>query len=415
MTDTSSALVIGGGIAGPVAAMALQKAGIQATVYEAYDGPAAGAGGGLTIAPNGLNALGVIGAAEAVQRIGIPMPAIVIESWTGKQLAEFGGQPGLPDPRFAWRGELHATLHDEAARRGIRTQFGKRLEDADAAAETVTAHFADGTHASADILIGADGIRSTVRSLIDPAAPQPRYAGLISFAARMHDTGLAPTGGKMHMIFGKRAFFGYAVFDDGSGGWFVNLPHQPPMTLADARAVPAVQWLTRLREAVAEDRTPAPGLLNRTDPAALLVVGPMEDIPTVPAWSNGRMVLAGDAAHATSPSSGQGASLAAESAVQLARCLRDLPHQQAFAAYEQLRRPRVEKIIKLAARTNRDKAAGPVARISRDLLLPVMMKVMAKPGRMAWQFGYRIDWEERAGTMPEESRTGAAPRSGAPG
>jgi len=126
MTDTSSALVIGGGIAGPVAAMALQKAGIQATVYEAYDGPAAGAGGGLTIAPNGLNALGVIGAAEAVQRIGIPMPAIVIESWTGKQLAEFGGQPGLPDPRFAWRGELHATLHDEAARRGIRTPRGRR-------------------------------------------------------------------------------------------------------------------------------------------------------------------------------------------------------------------------------------------------------------------------------------------------
>jgi hypothetical protein len=58
----------------------------------------------------------VIGAAEAVQRIGIPMPAIVIESWTGKQLAEFGGLPGLPDPSFAWRGELHTALHDEAAR-----------------------------------------------------------------------------------------------------------------------------------------------------------------------------------------------------------------------------------------------------------------------------------------------------------
>ena len=394
MADTSTALVIGGGIAGPVAAMALQKARIQATVYEAYSGPADGAGGALTIAPNGLNALGVIGAADAVQRIGIPMPAMVIESWTGKRLAEFSGLPGLPDPRFVWRGELHTALRDEAGRRGIRTQFGKRLATVNEAADTVTAHFADGTHATADILIGADGIRSTVRSLIDPAAPQPRYAGLISFAARMDDTGLAPTGGKMHMIFGKRAFFGYAVFDDGSGGWFVNLPHQPPMTLAEARAVPAGQWLTRLREAFAEDRTPAPGLLDRTDPAALLVVGPMEDIPTVPAWSSARMVLAGDAAHATSPSSGQGASLAAESAVLLARCLRDLPHQQAFVAYERLRRPRVEKIIKMAARTNRGNAAGPIARISRDLLLPAVMKILAKPERMAWQFGYRIDWEE---------------------
>ena len=92
--------------------------------------------------------------------------------------------------------------------------------------------------------------------------------------------------------------------------------------------------------------------------ADLLVIGPMEDIPTVPTWSKGRMVLIGDAANATSPSSGQGASLAIESAVELARCLRDLPHEQAFAAYEQLRRARVEKIIAQAARTNSDKAAA---------------------------------------------------------
>jgi hypothetical protein len=86
MTHTRSALVIGGGIAGPVAAMALQKAGIQATVYEAYSGLAEGVGGGLTIAPNGLSALEVIGAAEAVQRIGVPTTALIIESWTGKRL-----------------------------------------------------------------------------------------------------------------------------------------------------------------------------------------------------------------------------------------------------------------------------------------------------------------------------------------
>src|SRR5262249_16164571 len=125
----------------------------------------------------------------------------------------------------------------------------------------------------------------------------------------------------------------------------------------------------------------------------LLVVGPMEDIPTVPTWSNGRMVLIGDAAHATSPSSGQGASLAIESAVQLARCLRDLPYGQAFAAYEQLPRARVEKIIAMAARTNSDKAAGPVARVLRDLLLPVAMKLLAKPEKMAWQYDHRIDWD----------------------
>ena len=401
MTDTRTALVIGAGIAGPVAAMALQEAGIRPTVYEAYPGTADGSGGGLSIAPNGLNALAVLGADEVVRHIGIPTTAMVIQSWTGKRLAEFGTVPGLPNTQFVWRAELHRGLHEEAARRAIPTEHGKRLVGAENSGYGVSAQFSDGTEASADILIGADGIRSTVRSLIDPAAPQPRYAGLLSFGAGVSDAGLASTGGKMFMIFGKRAFFGYQVSDDSSGLWFVNLPHAQSMTLTEARAVGAEQWLRVLRKAFADDRTPALALLRRTEAADLLVIGPMEDIPTVPTWSKGRMVLVGDAAHATSPSSGQGASLAIESAVQLARCLRDLPHEQAFAAYEQLRRARVEKIIAQAARTNSDKAAGPIVRVLRDLLMPVAMKRLAKPERMAWQFDYHIDWGAPVAGAPD--------------
>jgi FAD-dependent urate hydroxylase len=400
MIDTRNALVIGGGIAGPVAAMALEEAGIRPTVYEAYQSTADGVGGGLSIAPNGLNALGVLGADEVVRRVGMPMTAMVIESWTGKQLAEFGSLPGLPSTQFVWRAELYRGLHEEAARRGIPTEHGKRLVGAENHGDGVTARFGDGTEASADILIGADGIRSTVRSLIDPAAPKPRYAGLLSFGARMSDTGLASTDGRMFMIFGKRAFFGYQVSDDSSGIWFVNLPHPQPMTLTEARATGADEWLRLLRKVFAEDRTPALDLLRRTEAADVLVIGPVEDIPTVTTWSKGRMVLIGDAAHATSPSSGQGASLAIESAVHLARCLRDLPHEQAFATYEQLRRARVEKIIATAARTNSNKAAGPIARVLRDLVMPVAMKRLAKPEKMAWQFDYRIDWDAPVPGVP---------------
>jgi FAD-dependent urate hydroxylase len=393
MTDARTALVIGGGIAGSVVAMALQEAGIRPTVFEAYNRTADGIGGGLSIAPNGLDALGVLGGAEVVERIGIPTTAMVIQSWTGKRLAEFGTPPGLPSTQFVWRAELHRGLHDEAARRAIPIEHGKRLVGAESSGNRVSAHFSDGTEAGADILIGADGIRSTVRSLIDPAAPQPRYAGLLSFGGAMSDAGMASTGGKMFMVFGKRAFFGYQVSHDSSGIWFVNLPHPQPMTLAEARAVGVEQWLCVLENAFADDRTPALELLRRTEVANLLVIGPMEDVPTVPIWSKGRMVLVGDAAHATSPSSGQGASLAIESAVQLARCLRDLPHEGAFAAYERLRRARVEKIIAQSARTNSSKAASPVARVLRDVLMPVAMKRLAKPERMAWQFDYHIDWD----------------------
>ncbi|MFC7246646.1 FAD-dependent oxidoreductase [Catellatospora aurea] len=398
MTKVKTALVVGGGIAGPVAAMALRQAGIEARVYEAYGSTAENVGGGLSIAPNGLAALKVIGADEAVRAIGVPMASIVMHSWTGKRLASFGGPPGLEPQQFVMRPDLYRALYGEAARRGIPVEHGMRLVSAEhlgspAAPTGVRAHFADGTSAEADVLIGADGIRSTVRTLIDPAAPKPRYTGLLGFGGLSTGTGLPSTGDAMYMMFGKRAFFGYQVYADGTCGWFANLPHPQPMSWSEANRTSPQEWMRVLTEAFADDRLPVLDILRTADLSQFVTVGGMEDIPRVPTWHRGRLVLIGDAAHATSPSSGQGASLAAESAVQLARCLRDLPAEQAFAAYERLRRERVERIIAAAARTNSDKAAGPVARVLRDALLPTAMKLLAKPEKMAWQFVHPIDWQ----------------------
>lgn len=383
------AVVIGGGISGPVAAMALRRAGIDATVHEAYDRTAEGVGGALSIAPNGLAALEVLGLADAVRAIGEPVTSMVMRSGTGKVLGAFGSNP---PQLLVWRERLYAVLREEAARRGVPIEPGKRLVDAETTGDGVVARFADGTTATGDVLVGADGIRSRVRELIDPGAPKPRYAGLLGFGGRVARTGLPSTDGQMHLVFGKRAFFGYQVSGDGSGGWFANLPRRTPMTAAEARAVGAGEWLRLLRAAFADDRVPALAMIDQVAPEDLLVTGPLEDVPSVPRWHRDRMVLVGDAAHATSPSSGQGASLAVESAVELARCLRDLPHGRAFAAYEGLRRGRVERIIAAAARTNRDKAAGPVARVLRDLLMPVAVKFV-KPERYTWQFEHRIDWD----------------------
>jgi FAD-dependent urate hydroxylase len=393
---TTTALVIGGGIAGPVAATALHKAGIDAVVYEAYDRPADGVGGMIGLAPNGLAALGVVGLEDVVRQVGEPVPAMIMQSWTGKRLAGFGDPAGPPVLHTVWRTDLYRVLHEQAASRGIKFEFGKRLTRIDDN-NGVTAHFADGTSASADILIGADGIRSTVRSLIDPAAPKPRYVGLLGFGGRPKpgtNIGLPTTHGSLHMVYGKRAFFAYGVQDDGSSGWFVNLPSKEPMTLQQARAIGAGQWLRDLAEVFAEDRSPAVEILAASDPDELVIVGGLEDLPTVPTWSRGRVVLVGDSAHATSPSSGQGASIAIESAIQLARCLRDLPPAEAFNAYEQLRRPRVERIIQAGAKISSTKAAGPLARTLRDIVMPVMMKMLVKPEKMAWQTDYKINWTE---------------------
>jgi 2-polyprenyl-6-methoxyphenol hydroxylase-like FAD-dependent oxidoreductase len=108
------------------------------------------------------------------------------------------------------------------------------------------------------------------------------------------------------------------------------------------------------------------------------------------------MVIIGDAAHATAPSSGQGASMAIEDAVVLSRCLRDLPDtRQAFAAYERLRRARVERIVAHGARTSNSKAAGPVARRLRDLMMPLILKRVARGESLAWMHDYHIAWDEK--------------------
>jgi FAD-dependent urate hydroxylase len=120
MKHIRKAIVIGGGIAGPVTAMALQKAGIEATVYEAYASTADGVGGMLGLAPNGFDALAAIDLDDPVRRVAEPVSAMVVHSWTGKPLARFDGSSGRPLMHVIWRADLFRALYDDARRRGIR-------------------------------------------------------------------------------------------------------------------------------------------------------------------------------------------------------------------------------------------------------------------------------------------------------
>ncbi|MFD0521416.1 FAD-dependent monooxygenase [Paractinoplanes durhamensis] len=137
------------------------------------------------------------------------------------------------------------------------------------------------------------------------------------------------------------------------------------------------------------------GDLIRALPADELTVnGALHIMPPVPHWYRGRMVLAGDAVHAPSNSSGQGASLAIESAIELARCLRDIPDiEAAFAQYERLRRRRVEKVAARAAKTNSIKAPGPIGKALMPVVMRVFMKLAMKPEKtIGPEQRYRIDW-----------------------
>jgi 2-polyprenyl-6-methoxyphenol hydroxylase-like FAD-dependent oxidoreductase len=389
------ALIAGGGVAGPVTAMALQRAGIEAVVYEAHVPAGDEAGSYLTMASNGLDALRAIEADGPVLAAGFPTPTNVLLSGTGRRLGSVSNGGRLADGTVSHtirRARLYRALHAEAAARGVRIEHGRRLVGAEAAAGGgVVASFDDGTRAAGDLLVGADGVHSVTRRLIDPAAPEGRYVGLVNFGGYTPGTGALAEPGAWQMIFGRRAFFGHVADPAGGTVWFANVP-RPAVTAAERAATGPDQWRRQLVELFAGDHGPAAALV--ADGRLELAGDSTHDLPTVPAWHRGAMVIVGDAAHAPSPTSGQGASMAAEDAVVLAKCLRDLPGvPEALAAYEGLRRRRVERIVAQGARTGRAKTPGPVGRVVRDLTLPLVFKLLVTERSMAWIYDHHLDWE----------------------
>jgi FAD-dependent urate hydroxylase len=397
MSRAKKALIVGGGVAGPVAAMALRQAGIDSVVYEAYADGADGAGAFLTFASNGLDALRTIDANHLVVAEGFPTPRMTIQNGTGKHLGDVPLGGTLPDGTVSQtlkRADLYRALRDEAVRHGAHVEYGKRLVDAETTPDGVTARFEDGTEAVGDLLIGADGIHSRTRRIIDPSAPGARYVPVLNIGGYARDVTVQAEPGTFRMVFGKRAFFGYAVHPSGEIWWFANPPCADEPTRAELAAIGTEQWREMLIDQFAGDASPAVEIIRSTP--GKLAGWATYDLPSVPTWYRGSLVIIGDAVHATAPSSGQGASMAIEDAVVLARCLRDLPDTgQAFAAYERLRRARVERIVAHGARTSNSKAAGPVGRVLRDLMMPLILKRVARGESLAWMHDYHIDWEAK--------------------
>jgi 2-polyprenyl-6-methoxyphenol hydroxylase-like FAD-dependent oxidoreductase len=202
------------------------------------------------------------------------------------------------------------------------------------------------------------------------------------------------------MIFGRRAFFGYTVSPSGEVWWFANPPSLRELTRDELAATTGTGWRQQLIELFADDAGPAAEIIWST--SGELIGFNQHDMPSVPTWHRGRMIVIGDAAHATAPSSGQGASMAIEDAVTLALCLRDWDGtESAFARYESLRRERVERVVAFGKRSGSYKVPGPLGRVVRDLVLPVFLRHAARPESQAWLYQHHIEWDTHTGREPK--------------
>jgi 2-polyprenyl-6-methoxyphenol hydroxylase-like FAD-dependent oxidoreductase len=386
------ALIIGAGIAGPAAAIFFRKIGIEAAVYEAWP-YSTGIGGGLQIAPNGMHVLAELGLADEVIRAGEIAESFDFYSRTGARLGSIQRNMkerfGHPAVNMA-RTTLNEALVDKAWSSCAELHFEKRLAHIeDRGDQPIVVHFTDGSSAEGDFLVGADGVHSAVRQHVLPNGPKPFDTGLIGFGGFVPRSVLdaAAIGPHVEATFGQSGFFGYGFCspdpEQGVMWWSTQPSHG--IDAATFRAMSPQALKQHLRDFHAGWHDPILGIV---DAAENIAVTDTLDVATLPMWSRGRTVLIGDAAHATSPHAGQGASIALEDAMRLSKLmLEGLELRVTFETFEAERRPRVERVVALARRNGNSKREhSATGAWLRDRMLKLLIPLTSKG--MDWMYAY---------------------------
>ncbi len=340
-------IIVGGGIGGLATARGLLHMGWDVTLYEQAQafGPV---GAGITLAPNAVRALDWLGLGAELRSRGMAHGAAGIRHTSGRWLmrtrvealeARFGV------PSFALhRADLHEMLVAGAAGATIRT--GHFVTGVRNTAEPVVTY--DGRDGpgedAADLVVGADGIDSRVRTALFPRHPGPAYAGYITWRGLV-PADAAPTASRTVGVtetWGRGQRFGIVPLADGQVYWFATASLPARSHTQDS-----------IRDLAARYRDwhdPIPALLEATPTQALLRHDIYHLATPLPQYHAGCIVLLGDAAHALTPDIGQGGCLALEDAVTLINLLPgDVNIPEALAAYERARKARAQRLVRISA------------------------------------------------------------------
>jgi 2-polyprenyl-6-methoxyphenol hydroxylase-like FAD-dependent oxidoreductase len=361
MKDPTKVMVAGAGIGGLSAAIALRRAGFEVTVFERA-AELREVGAGLLLAANAQKALGTLGLAEAVARLGTPASAGEIRSWLGEELAsipasELERRVGAPSAAVH-RADLQALLVREVGEGTLR--LGAEVTGFEHREGSVRVFLAGGGEEHADILVGADGLRSNTRSaLFGPE--KPRYASYTAWRAVVEPKEELLPWGRGFESWGRGARFGCAHIGEGRVYWFATA-NAPEGAKDGQPGSPAGPKATLLRLLKGWHR-PIGQLIEATDEDAILRTDIYDREPLGERWGEGTVTLLGDAAHPMTPNLGQGACQAIEDAVVLARCLREGgATADSLRRYERLRSGRVAMVVR------RSRRVGMVGQVENPLL-----------------------------------------------
>ncbi|WP_210514721.1 FAD-dependent monooxygenase [Hymenobacter terricola] len=332
-------IIIGGGIAGLTAAVALQQRGIAVKVCESAP-EILPLGAGIWMAPNAMQVFQRLGLAEKINAAGVPLHNIQIVDGQMRPILRTSQE--RIRQRFGHtttaikRARLQALLLAEIAPADVL--LAKTCVSLREVPQGVNVAFADGTTITAGFVIAADGIHSAVRAQLFPSV---RFAGTGHVVWRgMTEIQLAPVYKRsITEAWAGGVRFGFSEVADGLVDWFVVVKATP----ADADHHGLKSRLHTIFQGFAY---PIPAILEATDETRI-IRNEIADFDPIPQWSRGRVCLIGDAAHASTPYMGQGGCQAVEDAYAIAQCLHHEPTPElAFAAMQRLRRPKATSIVK---------------------------------------------------------------------
>jgi 2-polyprenyl-6-methoxyphenol hydroxylase-like FAD-dependent oxidoreductase len=324
--------IIGGGIAGLSAAIALKELDADIEVFEAAPKLEA-IGAGLMLAVNAVKALHVLGVAKPVLSKGNELEALTVLDQHGRpinhtDILQMASRFGTVANFSIHRADLQAALVDQLGEIPVRTN--KRLQDAEINDDAVVVSFDDGTTAEVDVVIGADGIHSVLRQKWLPES-RPRYAGYTCWRAVIErPEGIPPNRATETWGAGRR--FGIVPMANEQLYWFATLnAPQPQNTTYRNYSV------ADLKKTFAGFHDPIPSVLEQT-PEKVLLWNDILDIRPIARFAFGPVLLTGDAAHATTPNMGQGACQALEDSATLRKLTWEYSDlREIFQLFEQKR------------------------------------------------------------------------------
>ncbi len=366
--------VIGGGIGGLTAALAFAQSGARVVVHEQAS-ELSEVGAGLQITPNGARVLAAMGLNAQLDARAIAAQAVVpTDAMTGRTITRFDlTQLSGPPYRFLHRADLIDILAEACRAQGVTIELGSRADAADL----------DAAGPTADVIVGADGIRSVTRTQLNHDAGwitthQTAWRAVVDvdegtedvariwMAPRRHVVTYPLTGGRLNIV---------AVCerkDQPAEGWHhADDPANLSRTFADCDA--------SLR-----------AILERVETTHLWGLNLHEVARN---WTDGRICLLGDAAHPTLPFLAQGANLAIEDAYVMAKCLSESEDVAAgLVRYQHLREPRVLRAIAAANANAKSYHLSGIARRVAHTGLKTLGKVAPNVflNRMSWLYGHEV-------------------------